>query len=50
MNKGPWYNAAICSKLHGSMFEDSITHERTDRYNLLCYLVAYDIKKSAYED
>ena len=44
LNKVPWYNTAICSRLHGSLFEDFITHARTDRYNLLCYLVAHDNK------
>ena len=44
LNKGPWYNKAICSRLYGSLFEDFITHARTDRYNLLCYLVAHDKK------
>ena len=28
-NKGPWYNKAICSKLHGKLFEDFIGHART---------------------
>ena len=42
LNKGTWYNISICSKLHGSMFEDFITQARTDRYNLMCYLVAHD--------
>ena len=41
LNKGTWYNTAICSKLHGSLFEYFITHEGTDRYNILCYLVAH---------
>ena len=41
-NKGPWYNKSICLKLHGSMFEYFIKHARTDRYNLMCYLVAHD--------
>ena len=40
LNKGPWYNKSICSKLHGSRFEDFITQARTDRYNLMCSLVA----------
>ena len=31
LNKGLWYNTAICSMLHGSLFEDFITHARTDR-------------------
>ena len=42
LNKGPWYKISICSRLHGSLFEDFITHARTDRYNLMCYLVAHD--------
>ena len=28
LNKGPWYNAAICLRLYGSRFEDFITHAR----------------------
>ena len=44
LNKSPWYNTEICSRLHGSLFEDFITHARTDRYNLMCYLVAHDFK------
>ena len=24
LNKGPWYNRSICSKLHGGRFEDLI--------------------------
>ena len=50
LNKGPWYNTAICSRLYVSLFEDFITHVRTDRYNLLCYLVAHDKKQPDYED
>ena len=42
LNEGPWYNTDICSKFHGKMFEDFITHARTDRYNLLCSIVAND--------
>ena len=47
LNKGPWYNTDICSKLHGSLFEDFITYARTERYNIICYLVAHDIKQPA---
>ena len=43
LNKGPWYNKSICLKLHGSMFEDFITHARTDRYILMCSLATHDI-------
>ena len=41
-NKVPWYNTDICSRLHGSLLEDFIIHARTDRYNLMCSLVAHD--------
>ena len=39
---GPCYNKYICSKLHGITFEDFITQARTDRYNIMCSLVAHD--------
>ena len=26
LNKGTWYNRDICSRLHGSLFEDFKTH------------------------
>ena len=32
------------------MFEYFITHARTDRYNLMCYLVSHDKIQPAYED
>ena len=50
MNKGPWYNKNICSKLHGIKFEDFITQARTDRYNLMCSLVAHDSLQLDYKD
>ena len=50
LNKVPWYNTVICSRLHGSLFKDFITHARSDRYNLLCSLVAHDKKQPAHED
>ena len=28
-NTVPWYNTAICSKLHGKLFEDFIRHAGT---------------------
>ena len=49
LNKGPWYNTSICLKLHGSTFEDFITQARTDRYNLICYLVSHDKMQPYYE-
>ena len=42
LNKVPWYNLDIFSKLHGSLFEDFRTHVRTGRYNLMCSIVAHD--------
>ena len=45
LNKDPWYNTSICSRLHGSLFEDFITHARTNRYNIMCSLVSHDFKK-----
>ena len=50
LNKGPWYNTDIYSMLHVSMFKYFITHSRTERYNLVYSLVAYDKKLPAYED
>ena len=32
------------------MFEYFITHARTDRYNLMCFLVAHDKMQQNYED
>ena len=50
LNKVPWYNTGICSNLHGRLFEDFITYAITDRYNLMCSIVAHDKKQPAYED
>ena len=50
LNKCPWYNTEIYSRLHGSLFEDFIKHARIDRYILLCYIVAHDKKPPSYED
>ena len=50
LNKGSCYNTSICSKLHGSLFEDFITHARTDRYNIMCSIVVHDKKQPYYED
>ena len=41
-NKGPWYNTATCSKFHGKLFEDFMRHARTDRYYLMCSIIAHD--------
>ena len=50
LNKGSWYNTSICLKLHESMFEDFITHAKTDKNNLMCSLVAHDKLQPAYAD
>ena len=49
LNKVAWYNTAICSSLHGSLFEYSVTNELTNRYDLMCSIVAHDKKQPAYE-
>ena len=49
-NKGPWYNKNIFSKLRGIMFECFITQAKTDRYNIMCSLVAHDRLATAYKD
>ena len=50
LNKGTWYNKNISSKLHGIKFEEFITQARTDRYNIMCYLVAHNRLKTYYKD
>ena len=39
---GPWHNKKKCSKLYGTTFEGFIKQARTDRYNIMCSLVAHD--------
>ena len=50
LNKGPWYNRNICSRLNVIRFEYFITQARTDRYNLMCSLVAHYRLQPDYED
>ena len=50
LNNDPWYKKDTYSSLHGSMFGNFITQARTDRYNLMCSLVAHDKKVTSYED
>ena len=50
VNKVPWYKTSICSKLHGSRFEDFITQARTYRYNLMCSLVDHYRLQLDYKD
>ena len=47
-NKGPWYNTAICSKLHGKVSEGFIKKARTDRYNIMCSIIANYKKQHTY--
>ena len=49
-NKGPWYNTAICSKFHGKVFEDFIKNLTTDRYNIMCSIIAYNKQQPTYVD
>ena len=50
LNKETWYNTSICLKLHGSRFEGFIAQARTDRYNIICYLVSHDILQLYYKN
>ena len=36
MDKGPWYNTTICTKLNGQIFKDYLKTGRKDRYELIC--------------
>ena len=47
---GPWHNKNICSKLYGTTFEDFIKQARTDRYNIMCSLVAHDSMQEYKQD
>ena len=47
---GPWHNQNICSKLYGTTFEGFIIQARTDRYNIMCSLVAHDMMQDNEQD
>ena len=47
---GPWHNKNICSKLYITTFEGFIKQARTDRYNIMCSLVAHDRMKDNKQD
>ena len=49
-NKGPWYNTAICSKLHVKVLEYFIKHARTDIYHLMCSIITHDKQQPLYDD
>ena len=40
VNKGPWYNTYICSKLHAAISECCIRNTIAERYNLMCSITA----------
>ena len=39
---GPWYKTSICMKLNGILFDGFIMNTRTDRYNIMCCIDAYE--------
>ena len=41
MTGGPWYNTSICKKIHGTVFEEFIRNEITDRYNIMYSIHEY---------
>ena len=47
---GPCHNKNICSKLYGTTFEGFIKQARTDRYNIMCSLVAHYRLQDNYQD
>ena len=40
--KGTWYNTTICAKLKGKIFKDYLKIRQKYRYNLMCYVDAYN--------
>ena len=50
LNKGPQYNTAICSKFHGTVFNDFIRNDRTYRCNIMCSITAHDKLQLTYVD
>ena len=41
MNKVPWYNTTICSKLNNQIFKDYFKTGGKDSYALMCAVGAY---------
>ena len=52
MTGGPWYNTYFCKKLCGKVFEVFIINARTDRYNIMYSIDAYERENqpSSYDD
>ena len=42
LNKVPRYNTAICSKLHGTVFDNFIRNDRIDRCSIIFSIPAHD--------
>ena len=47
---GPWYNTYICEKWLETVFEEYVRNERTDRYNIMCYIDAHEKNQQSYID
>ena len=41
-DKDPRYNTTICTKINGQSFEDYLKTGHKDRYDLICYVDAYN--------
>ena len=50
LNKYPWYNTAIYSQLHETVFEDFIINARIDIYDIMCYIAPHDRQQPTYVD
>ena len=42
MDKGPWYNTDICTKLNDQISEEYFKTGHKDRHNLMCFIDAND--------
>ena len=38
---GTWYNTMECPLLHGLVFEEFVTTDKHDKYNLMCSIEAH---------
>ena len=47
MTGRPWYNTFICKK-HGTVIEEFIRNERTERYNIMCSIDAHKKQQPSY--
>ena len=45
---GPWYNPSICNNLYGECFEEFIINARTEKYNIMCFIDAYEREHQSY--